>query len=226
MAGRARRSNQARRDESQERILDAAEALFARSGFNGVSLKDIAQGADVDTSLVHYYFASKAGLYAAAIARRAGDVNAARLAALRAYAAQAGDAPTVAGVVQTYVATTFRLAQTGGEGFLNYLTLIAQLNSTPAGAIPGLENTPFDEVVQVFIDLLRQASPSSSDADLYWFYHMLSGAISLSWARTGRIDKLSGGLCLSTDFDAIATHMIAVFSRGLDLGREAAATGR
>lgn len=216
MAARARRSNRERRDESQERILDAAEALFARSGFNGVSVKDIGQAAEVDASLLHYYFTSKAGLYSAVIARRAGAINAARLAALQAYAAEAGGALTVPGVVRTYVDTTFSFARTGGDGYLNYLTLIAQMNSTPAGAIPGLENTPFDEVVQVFIDLLRQASPASKDTDLYWFYHMLSGAISLSWARTGRIDKLSGGQCSSTDFNAIADQMIAVFSHGLD----------
>jgi AcrR family transcriptional regulator len=218
VAERARRSNRERRDESQERILDAAEALFARSGFNGVSVKDIAQAAEVDASLLHYYFTSKAGLYSAAIARRAGAINAARLAALQAYAREAGGALTVAGVVRTYVDTTFSFALTGDGGYLNYLTLIAQMNSTPAGAIPGLENTPFDDVVQVFIGLLRQASPGSKDTDLYWFYHMLSGAISLSWARTGRIDKLSAGQCSSTDFAAIADQMIAVFAHGLDRG--------
>lgn len=215
MAERARRSNRERRGESQERILDAAETLFARNGFNGVSVKDIALAADVDASLLHYYFGSKAGLYASVIGRRAGDVNKQRLAALQAYAAEAGDALDVAGVVRTYVGATFELARTGGAGILDYLTVIAQLNSTPAGGIPGLESTPFDEVVQVFIDLLRKASPGASDEDIYWFYHMLSGAISLSWARTGRIDRLSDGLCRSTDFEAIAEHMVKVFSNGL-----------
>jgi AcrR family transcriptional regulator len=54
----ARRSNKERRGESQERILDAAEALFARDGFNGISVKEIADAAEVDASLLHYYFAS------------------------------------------------------------------------------------------------------------------------------------------------------------------------
>ena len=215
----ARRSNKERRGESQERILDAAEALFARDGFNGISVKEIADAAEVDASLLHYYFASKVGLYSAVVGRRADQVNAARLAALQGYAAEAGPDITVAGVVRAYIRATFDFAITGGEGYLNYLTIIAQLNSTPAGAIPIAESTPFDEVVQVFIDLLRRARPRAADAELYWFYHMLSGAISLSWARTGRIDRLSGGLCRSADFEAIAAQMIAVFSRGLDDAR-------
>ncbi len=217
MTARARRSNQDRREESREKILDAAEALFAQGGFNGVSMKDVAKGAEVDTSLMHYYFGSKAGLYAAVLTRRAGQVNASRLGALQRYAAEVGDRADVAGIVRTYIEATFAIARNGGEGFLNYLTLVAQINSAPAGTIPGLEATPFDEVVQVFIAMLRKARPAASDADLYWFYHMLSGAISLSWARTGRIDSLSGGLCRSEDFDAIEAHMIAVFSHGLDL---------
>jgi AcrR family transcriptional regulator len=216
VTARARRTNRERRGESQERILDAAEALFARSGFNGVSTKDIGQAADVDPSLLHYYFDTKAGLYLAVIARRAGYVNTVRRQALESYAADAGPGISVAGVVRTYVESTFELARQGDEGYLSYLTVIAQMNSTPAGGIPGLEGTPFDEVVQLFVDLLRRASPASNDADLYWFYHMLSGAITLSWARTGRIDKLSNGQCRSTDFEAIADHMIAVFSHGLD----------
>ncbi|CAN5115950.1 TetR/AcrR family transcriptional regulator [soil metagenome] len=213
-----KRTNEARRGESQEKILDAAETVFATGGFNGVSLKDIANAAGVDTSLVHYYFATKAGMFAAVLARRADEVNAARLASMRAYEAKAGDAVTVEGALRAYLEPAFRFAYVecaAGRDKRDYLTLIAQINSTPAGAILGSDVTPFDPAVQVFIDLLRKASPSSPDADLYWFYHMLSGAISHTWARTGRIDQLSKGLCRSEDFETIAEQMIAIFANGL-----------
>ena len=210
-----RRTNEARRGESQAKILDAAEALFATRGFNGVSIKDIAGAADVDASLLHYYFASKAGLHAAVMARRADEINSSRLASMQRYAEAEAGRFTVEGVLRAYLDPAFAFARTRGEGRVHYLTLIAQLNSTPAGAIPGAEVTPFDPVIQVLIEMLRQASPASSDADLYWFYHMLSGAITVSWAQTGRIDRLSGGVCRSHDFEAIAHHMIALFAEGL-----------
>ena len=216
MTKRQRRTNPARREESQERILDAAESLFARGGFNGVSLKDIARDAEVDTSLLHYYYASKAGLFSAVLMRRAPAVNLARTASMKRYGQQAGEAISVEGVVRAYLQPTFEFIRTGGQSLRDYLTIIAQLNSTPAGQIAGADVSPFDPVVQDFIGLLRKAAPRRSDADLYWFYHMLSGAISLSWARTGRIDKLSNGRCLSDDFDTIAEQMIAVFAHGLD----------
>lgn len=43
---------------------------------------------------------------------------------------------------------------------------------------------------------------------------MLSGAIGLTWARTGRIDQLSDGACRSDDFHTIAEQMIAIFAAG------------
>lgn len=211
----ARRSNRERRGESQEKILDAAEALFAARGFNGVSVKEIASAADVDASLLHYYFASKAGLHAAVLARRSQAVNDARLVSMQAYAQAHAGQFTVEGVLRSYLDPAFALIRDQGAGWREYLTLIAQLNSTPTNAIPGSETTPFDPVIRTFLGMLREASPGSSEEDVYWFYHMLSGAITVSWAQTGRIDHLSSGKCRSDDFDSIAKAMIATFSRGL-----------
>lgn len=212
----SRRSNLERREQSREKILDAAETLFAQGGFNGVSLKDIARAADVDTSLLHYYFETKAGLFAAVLERRSEEVNRVRSRSMLDYAARVGEQLTVRGVLQAYLQPTFELILSGGQSLQNYLVIIAQMNSTPAGQIAGMDVSPFDPVVQEFIRLLSRAQPDRTEAELYWFYHMLSGAIGLSWAQTGRIDQLSGGQCRSDDFDAIRDQMIAVFAHGLD----------
>jgi len=45
------------------RILEAARNLFADRGFQGTSIREIAQGADVNIAMVHYYFGSKELLY-------------------------------------------------------------------------------------------------------------------------------------------------------------------
>lgn len=51
---------------TRERILQAAIALFARQGFEGTSLHDIASRADVRRSLILYYFTSKENLWKSA----------------------------------------------------------------------------------------------------------------------------------------------------------------
>jgi AcrR family transcriptional regulator len=57
--------------ETRTRILDAAEEQFSKRGVDGVTLRDIAQIAEVDTALLHYYFDSKQGIFDAVLARRA-----------------------------------------------------------------------------------------------------------------------------------------------------------
>lgn len=218
----AKRTNPERREESRERILDAAESVFANGGYNGASMKQIALACGVDTSLVHYYFENKEGLFRAVIHRRAEVVNGFRLDSLKAYAASVGGHLTVEGVLHAYLKPTFDYVRQGGDQFRNYLSIIAQLNSTPVGLTPGLEVSPFDPVVQAFISMLRKAAPDRTEAEVYWFYQMLSGAITLTWARTGRIDVLSGGQCLSEDLDAAGREMIAVFANGLSRPRQKA----
>ena len=51
----------------QEQILLEAEAQFARSGFEGVSLDSIAAALGVSRQNMLYYFASKEELYAAVL---------------------------------------------------------------------------------------------------------------------------------------------------------------
>lgn len=55
--------------KTRSRLLDAAAALFARDGFAGVSLSEIATGADAFPSQVGYYFKSKDALFVEAACR-------------------------------------------------------------------------------------------------------------------------------------------------------------
>lgn len=53
---------------SREDILDAARARFARHGYEGTTVRQVAAEAGVDGALVHYFFGTKADLFAAAMA--------------------------------------------------------------------------------------------------------------------------------------------------------------
>ncbi|MBU1669988.1 MAG: TetR/AcrR family transcriptional regulator [Actinobacteria bacterium] len=45
------------------RLLKAAEDLFARKGYSGTSIRDIADGVGVNVALVHYHWGSKEDLW-------------------------------------------------------------------------------------------------------------------------------------------------------------------
>jgi TetR/AcrR family transcriptional regulator len=54
---------------SRTAILDAAEQLFARQGFRGTTIKQIAAAAGVNSALLYYYFADKETLYREVLGR-------------------------------------------------------------------------------------------------------------------------------------------------------------
>src|SRR3954451_15499346 len=57
--------------ETEQRILDAAHAVFVRRGTEGARMQEIAEEAGVNKALLHYYFRSKEKL-AQAVFQRAG----------------------------------------------------------------------------------------------------------------------------------------------------------
>jgi AcrR family transcriptional regulator len=54
-------------NRSKQKVIDAASLLFFQKGFHGTSVRDIADEASVNVSLISYYFKSKQGLLEYAI---------------------------------------------------------------------------------------------------------------------------------------------------------------
>lgn len=53
--------------DTRGQILDAARTEFARAGFGGTTIRNIAAAASVDPALVHHYFGSKQELFTAVL---------------------------------------------------------------------------------------------------------------------------------------------------------------
>ena len=59
-------------------ILDAAEQVFGRQGFEGAGMRTIAELAEVAQALLHYHFKNKEALYEAVFERRADVIRTVR----------------------------------------------------------------------------------------------------------------------------------------------------
>lgn len=212
----ARRSRKAeQRAETTELIYDAAEDLFSKHGLHGVTLKDVAKRVGVHHTLLNYYFADKKTLFEAVFARRAVVTSERRMKALNEYEASAGNNVTVEGALHAFLDTDLDTYTEGGEGWKNYAKLGAQVANTPEWGAQ-LMDEHFDPVVLRLIELLKKALPDCAETDIFWGYHFVTGALMLTLARTGRIDKLSGGLCQSEDFAAVKERMARFMAAGFE----------
>jgi TetR/AcrR family transcriptional regulator len=70
-------------EETRRRILDAAEAEFARKGYDGTRLRDVALAVGVHHALLHHYFKDKEGLFRAVLERALEGVSSKAFAVLR-----------------------------------------------------------------------------------------------------------------------------------------------
>ena len=207
-------SKSGQKQQTRDRILDAAEELFAQRGYEGVSVRQIMSQAGADVSLAYYHFKSKRDLFDQVMLRRVETLNDLRLKALEAVERRhSDDAPTVEEIIDAFTHPLLDLLASEHEEWKHYFQLIAQINASPEWG-GELMTRYFDPLVSRFIEALRKALPECTEADLFWSYHFLSGALTLTFAETGRIDNLSAGVCRSSDMQAINERMPRFLAAG------------
>jgi AcrR family transcriptional regulator len=212
---------------TKQRILDAAEALFAAEGFASVTVRQIMRKADADVALAYYHFESKRDLFDAVLLRRAEHLNAIRLAALQEVEQRhPDDAPTVEEIIAAFTNPLLALLGSEHDEWQHYFALIAQVNNSPEWG-GELMTRYFDPLVNRFLDALRKALPHCNEEEIFWSYHFLSGALTLTFAETGRLDNLSQGKCSSSDMASIIQRMPVFLAAGFEaLCRSNAARAR
>lgn len=202
------------REASIERILDAAEQLFAEFGYHGVTLKDVAARVGVSSTLLHYHFTGKESIYEAVWARKAPISTRNRLEAMRRYAEEVGDNVTVEGALHAWIDADLNVQIEDPEQWSSFGKIAAQANSAAGWGAEKMTKY-FNPVVLALIDLLKKAMPECDEETIFWGYHFVSGAMTHNMARTGRLDELSHGLCSSDDFVSIKRHMTTFMAAGL-----------
>lgn len=200
---------------TKDKLMDAAEKLFARRGFHGTSVRDITSAAGVDLALVNYHFGSKKELLAAVIERRGLVLNEERLRRLAQERLRAAPAPpSTEAVVDAFFDPILDLLAHAGPGWHSYFSLLAYVNNSPEWGRQLMGKT-FDGVVRQFIQAVMDSLPGAAPADIFWGYNFLTGALTLSLAETGRLDVLSDGLCRSSDVAALRARLGPYVTAGL-----------
>lgn len=202
------------REATIERILDAAEQLFAEYGYHGVTVKDVAKKVGVSPTLLHYHFSGKESIFESVWARKAPLSSRRRLESMRRYAESVGAAVTVEGALQSWIHPDLD-AHIEDEAYWSAFGRIAAQANSAGGWGSEKMNAYFDPVAMALVNMLKRAMPGTPEDKVFWAFHFISGAMTHNMARTGRLDALSGGLCSSNDFPAIKQHMVDFMAAGI-----------
>jgi len=201
------------RGATETAILDAAEREFAASGFHGATTRAIAEGAQANPALIHYYFGSKEALYETVIARRSDAINGERLARLAALRAEnrAGLEP----VLQALLIPTIALGRDPARGGSHYARLLAHVAASTDPRSQRLARERYDDTARQFIAAIAAAVPGLSPQDAVRVYlHAISIGMSLM-APTGRAQDLSDGTIQDEPVARIVARAVRFIAAGI-----------
>ena len=163
--------------DTKERILDAAERLFAEQGVDATSLRAITREASVNLAAVHYHLGSKEALLQAVLARRVGPVNQTRLKALDQLEAAAGDgAVALEAILRAFLEPALEYLATEERGAL-LSRLLARLYWEAGPDLRTVVLQQFGEVVVRFSKALERSLAPMPTSEVLVRFHYVVGVM-------------------------------------------------
>ena len=174
---------------TKDRILGAAEELFAQQGFGGTSLRQVTSRADVNIAAVNYHFGSKENLVNEVFRRRMDEMSAQRLARLEAARSEAPG--QLEPILAAFIEPALALAQDrhGGAAFIR---VIARAYAEKNDGLRKFLSDHYGHVLREFGRAIAACLPVLSKEELYWRLDFVSGALTYAMADFGLIKRPSG----------------------------------
>jgi AcrR family transcriptional regulator len=198
---------------TRERILDVAERLFAKNGYAGTSLRDIAVLAGFTTALVNYYFVSKEKLFTEIFLRRGQPICAARMERLRILREEKPGAITVHDLVHAYVTPLLKIPR--GAGVRRFLQIHARVHMEPESFCFTLRGKVYDQSTRAYAQAIHEVLPHLPLKTVYWRLILIVGANLYAVSDTNRIAELSDGVCNPGDLDEMYEQVVDFVCAGL-----------
>ena len=174
---------------TKDRILGAAEELFAQFGFAGTSLRQVTSRADVNIAAVNYHFGSKENLVNEVFRRRMDDMSAHRLSALQAALEQ--HPGELEPILAAFVEPALAIAQDrhGGAAFVR---VVARAYAEKNDSLRKFLSDHYGHVLREFAKAIAACVPALSKEELYWRLDFLAGALTYAMADFGLIKRPAG----------------------------------
>jgi AcrR family transcriptional regulator len=198
--------------DTRERIIQAAEALFAEYGFDAVSMRDITAAAHVNLASVNYHFGSKMALLAEVVGSRANLLVEARMKLLASVARDRNGRPKLEAVIAAFLRPSLEMSRQPGGA--HHMRLRARLAVERVGMSRAQFEHIFDASNEKFVDALCEALPDLPRSEVYWGFHCILGIQNYTMANSGRIQHLSRGACDPADVEATLARVVPFAAQG------------
>ncbi|MCC6756742.1 MAG: TetR family transcriptional regulator [Arenimonas sp.] len=195
---------------TKERILHAAEDLFAQHGFAGTSLRQVTSRADVNIAAVNYHFGSKENLVNEVFKHRMDDMSEKRLSALA--KAVEKDPKDLEGILLAFIQPP--LALTLDRHGASFVRVLARAYAEKNDGLRNFLSENYGQVLREFAKAIAHCLPQLSKEELYWRMDFVAGALTYAMADFGLI-KRQAGVSEKAHCEKAAQHLIRFAKAGL-----------
>lgn len=195
---------------TKERILGAAELLFAQRGFEAASLRQLTTNAGVNLAAVNYHFGSKEKLVEEVFRRRLDALNASRLAALGRIAGAPGT--TLEDVLEAFIRPALDLSH-DDSGAL-FMRVLARAFAEHDDTLRQFLSANYGHVMRQFTAEFARLLPQLSKQELYWRIDLVTGALTHAMSGFGMIQRKSD-VSENAHREQTALHLIRFAVAGL-----------
>ncbi|MBC6445969.1 TetR/AcrR family transcriptional regulator [Actinokineospora xionganensis] len=202
---------------TRSRLLDAAERMFADTGFADTSMRAVTEAAGANIAAVNYHFGSKEGLLRAVVRRAMAVVNDERARVLDEL--EAAGEPTADDLVHAFVTTGAGLLERQGPRGTQVARFIGRVIFDPSPTMRELFATAVDDVEGRYLRALQRALPHLSPNQVAFRFACMIGMLGLH--QTGALAGLAGGEASPVAVDSVVAFLVAGF-RAPEPGQEPA----
>lgn len=203
--------------DTKEKILEAAEALFAAKSYRGTTMRAITDKADVNLAAVNYHFGSKQSLLEEVIKRRIIPLNRIRkkkLEEVRDTARNKGRTPEIRDVMYAFIEPTLQFKDSSPSA-KNFFIFIGRSFTDPD-----------DTVRQVFLKFIKPIfhllSETTSDAlphlpreQIFWRLMFSMGALFHTINICGNMKTDFMGMKCETETESLVNQIIPFVTAGM-----------
>lgn len=195
---------------TKERILAAAESLFAQRGFDGASLRQLTASAGVNLAAVNYHFGSKEKLVEQVFKRRLDALNQHRLAELAKVAG--GADTTLEDVLSAYIRPALELSHEGSGSL--FMRVLARAFAEHDDTLRQFLSENYGHVMRQFTLEFARLLPQLEKAELYWRIDLVTGALTHAMSGFGMIQR-KDNVSEQQHREQTAAHLIRFAAAGL-----------
>lgn len=198
-------------DDTRVKLLNAAEILFAESGYDGTSLRDIANRAKLHLALSTYHFGTKEKLFDEVIQRRAAEIEMLRLAELdKIEFDKLSQSEAVRALIEAYAMPMIRARYGSSRQWQAHIRLLSQLISVKRW-VPLIRKN-YDNCGQKFIAKFEEILPNADHDRLLDAFSFMISTMLYVCSYTNRFNKQKAKAASSKDDIDAATESFLRFA--------------